>query len=100
MTDERTIEVEVTEEDLEQMKAEGFSKKDLPEIGVKRYRPSRHILKDKGKITLLIDSEVLEHFEKRAEKENTASCQIQINQELRRIMERDRAEEKKEKIAA
>ncbi len=34
------------------MKAEGFSKKDLPEIGVKRYRPSRHILKDKGKITL------------------------------------------------
>jgi len=100
MTDERTIEVEVTEEDLEQMKAEGFSKKDLPEIGVKRYRPSRHILKDKDKITLLIDSEVLEHFEKRAEKENTASCQIQINQELWRIMERDRAEEKKEKIAA
>lgn len=97
MTDDRIIEVEVTTEDLEQMKAEGFSDEDLPEIGVKRYRPARHILKDKGKITLLIDSEVLEHFEKRAKKENSASCQIQINEELRRIMERDRKEEKKHK---
>lgn len=102
MTGERIIEVKVTNEDLEKMKAEGFSDEDLPEIGVKRYRPARHILKDKGKITLLIDSEVLEHFEKRAEKENAAPCQIQINEELRRIMERDRAEDvrNKEKIAA
>ena len=101
-TGERVIEVEVTQEDLEQMKAEGFSDEDLPEIDVKRYRPARHILKDKGKITLLIDSEVLEHFEKRAEKENAPPCQIQINEELRRIMERDRAEDarSKEKIAA
>ena len=96
-TNEKIIEVEVTKEDLEQMKTEGVSEKDLPEIGIKRYRPSRHILKDKGKITLLIDSEVLEHFEKRAEKENSVSCQIQINQELRRIMERDRKQEKKNK---
>ena len=96
-TNEKIIEVEVTKEDLEQMKTEGVSEKDLPEIGIKRYRPSRHILKDKGKITLLIDSEVLEHFEKRAEKENSVSCQTQINQELRRIMERDRKEEKKHK---
>ena len=96
-TDKKIIEVEVTNEDLEKMKAEGVSERDLPEIGVKRYRPARHIQKDKGKITLLIDSEVLEHFEKRAEKQNAAPCQIQINDELRRIMERDRAKESKNK---
>lgn len=102
MTNDRTIEVEVTKEDLEKMKAEGVSERDLPEIGIKRYRPARHILRDKDKITLLVDSEVLEHFEKRAAKENAEPCQTQINDELRRIMERDRAEElrNKDKLAA
>ncbi len=102
MTDEKIIEVEVTAEDLEKMKSAGVPKKDLPELGTRRYRPARHIIKNKDKITLLIDSEVLEHFEKRAEKENAASCQVQINDELRRIMERERTEELrgKEKLAA
>ncbi len=101
-TDKRIIEVKVTAEDLEKMRTEGVSENDLPEIGIKHYRPARHILKDKDKITLLIDSEVLEHFEKRAAKDNAAPCQTQINDELRRIMERDKAEERKdnEKIAA
>ena len=93
MTNDRTIEVEVTKKDLKKMKAEGVSEKDLPEIGIKRYRPARHIQTDKDKITLLIDTKVLEHFEKRAERKNAAPFQIQINDELRRIMERDRAEE-------
>lgn len=99
---ERIIEVEVTKEDLEEMRADGISEKYLPEIGVKRYRPARHIIKDKDKITLLIDSDVLEHFEKRSQEKNAAPCQTQINNELRRIMERDRAEKKrsKEKLAA
>ncbi len=97
MTDEKIIEVEVTTEDLEKIKADGVSEKDLPELGLKRYRPARHIVKGKDKITLLIDSEVLEHFEKRAEKENAAPYPVQINDELRRIMERERTEESKEK---
>ncbi len=102
MTDEKIIEVEVTAEDLEKMKAAGISERDLPEIGVRHYRPARHIVKDKDKITLLIDTEVSEHFEKRAEKENAAPCQVQINEGLRRIMERERTEElrDKEKLAA
>jgi len=102
MTNDRIIEVEVTKKDLKKMKAEGVSEKDLPEIGIKRYRPARHILKDKDNITLMIDSEILQHFEKRAAKENAEPYQIQINNELRRIMERDRAEEikNKEKLAA
>lgn len=44
---ERIIEVVVTEEDLKQMKTEGFSEKEFPKIGVKRYRPARHIIKNK-----------------------------------------------------
>ncbi len=95
MISERIIEVEITEKDLEKMKAEGVSEKDLPETGVKRYRPARHIIKDKDKITLVIDSDILEHFQKRSEEKNAAPCQTQINNELRQIMERD-----KKKLAA
>lgn len=46
-TDERIIEVRVTTEDLEKMKADGISENDLPQPGIKRYRPARHILKEK-----------------------------------------------------
>lgn len=97
MTDERIIEVEATKEDLEKMRADGVSENELPEPGIKRYRPARHILKDKAKITLLLDAEILEHFEKRADGENAAPCPTQINDALRRIMERERAEEVKNK---
>ncbi len=38
MSYERIIEIEVTTKDLEKMKAEGVSEKDLPEIGVRRFR--------------------------------------------------------------
>ena len=98
MTADKIIEVEVTEADLEEMRNEGVAENDLPAIGIKRYRAARHRIKDKSKITLLIDSEILEHFEKK-ERE---TFQSRINEELRRIMERDRAEESKnkEKIAA
>ena len=95
MINEKIIEVKVTADDLELMRAEGIPEDELPEIGVKRYRPARHIIKNKDKITLLIDSDVLEHFQKRSEKGDAEPCQTQINKELRRIMESD-----KEKIAA
>lgn len=80
---ERIIEVEVTKEDLEEMRADGISEKDLPEPGIKRYRPARHVIKDKNKITLLIDSDVLEYYETRSQEKNAAPCQTQINDELR-----------------
>ncbi len=92
MTDERIIEVEVTQEDLEKLRADGVPENDLPEPGIKRYRPARHILKDKAKITLLLDAEILEHFERRAASEDAAPCPIQINNALRAVMERERAE--------
>lgn len=102
MTAERIIEVEVTKEHIEKLRADGVPENELPEPGIKRYRPARHVLKDKAKITLLLDAEILEHFEKRAEKENAAACPTQINDALRSVMERERAEEvkDKEKLAA
>lgn len=84
------------------MKSEGVTENDLPELGIKRYRPARHRIKDKSKITLLIDSEILEHFESHPAEEEKKTFQSRINEELRRVMERERAEESKnkEKLAA
>ncbi|HSK74255.1 MAG TPA: BrnA antitoxin family protein [Pyrinomonadaceae bacterium] len=90
MTDEKIIEVEVTAEDLEKMRAEGLDEADLPELGIKRYRPARHIIKNK--VAVLLDADIAEHFQKRAEEENISSFQSRINQELRQIMEREKVE--------
>ncbi len=58
MTDEKIIEVEVTADDLEKMRAEGVSEEDLPAIGIKRYRPARHIVKNKDKVMILLDADI------------------------------------------
>lgn len=85
MTNERIIEVEVTPEDLEKMRADGIAEADLPSIGVKRYRPARHVLKDK--VAILLDADIVEHFKKIAEKDDKEFYQAQINQTLRRFIE-------------
>jgi hypothetical protein len=48
LSNDRIIEVEVTAKDLEKMRADGVAEKDLPEIGIKRYRPARHICRNKS----------------------------------------------------
>jgi uncharacterized protein (DUF4415 family) len=85
MTDEKIIEVEVTPEDLAEMRARGIAEEDLPPLGVKRYRPARHIVKDK--VMVLLDSDLVEHFKKRDE----VSFQTQINAKLRQIVESEKA---------
>lgn len=84
MTNERIIEVEVTKEDLEQLRAEGIAENDLPQIGIKRYRPARHIIKDK--VMVLVDSDIIEHFKEHDEN----SYQAEINTKLRQIMESEK----------
>ena len=91
MTDEKTIEIEVTVDDLDKMREEGISEEDLPTIGIKRYRPARHIFKSEDKVMILLDADIAEHFKKRAEAEHLPSYQTQINRELRQIMEREKA---------
>ena len=90
MTDEKIIEVEVTSDDLDKMRAGGIAEEDLPSIGVKRYRPAQHIIKNK--LMILLDADIVEHFKKRAEAEHLPSFQTQINRELRQIMEREAVE--------
>ncbi len=43
---------------------------------------------------MFVDGDILQHFKKRAEAPNAAPYQTQINQELRRAMERDLEDEK------
>lgn len=84
-TDERIIEVEVTPEDIETMRAQGVDEADLPSPGIKRYRPARHIIRDK--VAILLDADIVEHF-----KTNSGSgefYQNQINKALRQIVESD-----------
>ena len=59
MSSKKIIEVEVTNRDLEQMRTEGIAGKDLPKLGIKRYRPARHIIKNKGKIMIPLNSKLL-----------------------------------------
>ncbi len=88
MTNEKIIEVTVTTEDIEEMRADGISEAELPEIGVKRFRPARHILKDK--VAILLDVDIVEHFKKRAESDDTEFYQTRINQTLRRMIENEK----------
>ncbi len=85
MTNERIIEVEVTSEDLEKMRADGISELDLPSIGIKRYRPARHIIRDK--VVILLDADIVEHFKKNSETGDKEVYQTQINQTLRQLIE-------------
>ena len=84
MTNERIIEVEVTPEDLEKMRTEGIAEEDLPHLGVKRYRPARHIIKNK--VMILLDADIVEHFKEHDED----SYQAQINHKLRQIVESEK----------
>ena len=88
MTNERIIEVEVTSEDLEKMRADGIAEADLPSIGIKRYRPARHILRDK--VVVLLDADIVEHFKKSANNDDKEVYQTQINLELRRMIEQEK----------
>ncbi len=85
MTNDRIIEVEITSEDLEKMRTDGISESDLPSIGIKRYRPARHIIRDK--VVILLDADIVEHFKKNSETGDKEVYQTQINQTLRQLIE-------------
>jgi uncharacterized protein (DUF4415 family) len=85
-TDEKLIEVEVTAEDIETMRAQGVGESDLPAPGIKRYRPARHIMRDK--VVILLDSDIVEHFKRKAD--SGEFYQTQINNALRHIVESER----------
>lgn len=86
-TDEKLIEIEVTAEDIETMRAEGVEESNLPTPGIKRYRPARHIIRDK--VAILLDADIVEHFKTNSDSDEF--YQTQINKALRRVIESGRS---------
>lgn len=84
------FEARTTAEDQEKMRSDGVPEAEIPQIGVRRYRPSRFHLEPsdaKVKMSMYLDGDVLEYFRKRAEQPNAAPYQTQLNNELRKVME-------------
>jgi uncharacterized protein (DUF4415 family) len=98
-TKDRKVVFEISQEEYEEMKAEGYDDDEI-------FKPGKHVFKrvprnrlaskadlhpsnTKVQITMKIDLDILKHFKARAEKANAAPYQTQINSELRVAMERD-----------
>lgn len=84
-----------TEEEYQKGLKKGWTDDDMLRPGTYKVRRSRFINKEKGakaKISLYLDSDILEYFRERADAPNAAPYQTQINNELRRIMENDSRE--------
>jgi uncharacterized protein (DUF4415 family) len=105
-TKDRNVVFEISQEEYEEMKAEGYDDDQI-------FKPGKHIFKrvprnrlaskadlhpsnTKVQITMKIDLDILKYFKARAEKANAAPYQTQMNSELRAVMERDLSGENKE----
>lgn len=89
--------LETTQEDYDRMKAERIDEEAIPSVGKHIFRRRTRKInprETKIKMTMFVDGDILQHFKKRAEAPNAAPYQTQINQELRRAMERDLENEK------
>ncbi len=82
---------EMTQEEYDEGLAKGWDADDMLSVGKHTFRRSRFIKKKeaKSKISLYVDSDILEYFRKRAALPDSAPYQTQINNELRKIMEAD-----------
>ena len=92
---EKEFVYEMTQEEYDEGLAKGWDADDMLSVGKHTFRRSRFINKrkdSKTKISLYIDSDILQYFRQRAESPNAAPYQTQINNELRRIMENDARE--------
>ncbi len=89
--------LEMTQEKHDEMRSRGIDEEVIPSVGKHIFRRrTRKINPAEAKIktTVFIAADVLQHFRRRAEQPNAASFETQINQELRRAMERDLEDEK------
>ena len=81
----------VTEEDYKADLASGLTEDEVMKPGTYKARrsPWAERLKNakKVKVSIYLDSEVVEYFRQRAEQPNAAPYQTQINNELRKVME-------------
>ena len=102
-TDKQLI-LEVTPEEYDEAMKKGWTDDDIQKPGKHRFRRTTRVAEPedilpsniKVQVALRVDLDVLEHFKKRASPSNAAPYQTQINAELRKIMEKDLADEKSE----
>ncbi len=102
-TDKELI-LEVTQAEYDEAMKRGWTDDDIQKPGKHRFRQTTRVAKPedilpsniKVQITLRIDLDILEHFKKRASDAQAAPYQTQINAELRKIMQKDLANENTE----
>ncbi len=85
-----TIEEEVSTEEEVDLQLDKMKR--LPRGSFKPKKGATDLKNCKVKISLYLDSDILEYFRNRAESPNAAPYQTQINNELRRVMENDSRE--------
>lgn len=83
-TADKIIEVEVTEDDLRQMRAEGVPESELPPLGVRKFRPAQHLIRDK--VAILLDADIVEHFKNESDADEREFYQHRINETLRKAI--------------
>jgi uncharacterized protein (DUF4415 family) len=96
---DKTLEVEYTEQDINEMRQKGVSEEDLPSVGKHIFRRSRFITKrneQKIKVTILLDADILDFYKEQAAKQGNLPYQTQINRELRKAM--DKAKQPKSEV--
>jgi len=90
------MDVDYTEQDIEEMREQGIPEDELPRVGLHKFRRSKFTVKrsdQKIKISIYLDADVLDFFKEQSAKPNSAAYQTQINKELRAVMERKRPTE-------
>ena len=85
------MDVEYTEQDIQEMREQGIPEDELPHVGVHKFRRSKFTVErseQKINISIYLDADVLDFFKGQAAKPNAAPFQTQINNELRNAMKR------------
>ncbi|HMS40984.1 MAG TPA: BrnA antitoxin family protein [Pyrinomonadaceae bacterium] len=104
MSKNKEFTVEVSQAEHNKQLAEGLLEDEILSVGKHNFKrggfrarhPNFKSKDSKTRINICVDSDILQHFRKRAESANSAPYQTQINNELRAIMKRDLAQEKAE----
>jgi uncharacterized protein (DUF4415 family) len=81
----------MTQREYDKGLAKGWDSDDMLSVGKHTFRRSHWAEKIKDakkiKVSIYLDSDIVEHFRSRAEQPNAAPYQTQINNELRKVME-------------
>jgi len=82
---------EMTQEEYDEGIAKGWDADDMLPVGMHKFRRSGWAAKLKNakkvKVSIYLDSDVVQYFRGRADQANAAPYQTQINNELRKVME-------------